>query len=114
VLGSSLVTSEEFQTMSAALFRRLGIDEAEFRKLVGEAGDEREVVDWVLSHTNAPEAIAKWNERIGGLCIERLDHETKRHLKSLSPTVVSVPASTPILEALDREDDAASAAAKRP
>jgi hypothetical protein len=51
VLGSSLVTSEEFQTMSAALFRRLGIDEAEFRKLVGEAGDEREVVDWVLSHT---------------------------------------------------------------
>ena len=112
VLGSSLVTSEEFQTMSAALFRRLGIDEAEFRKLVGEAGDEREVVDWVLSRTT-PETIAKWNERIGGLCIEHLDHETKRHLKSLSPTVVSLPENTPILEALDREDDAAWAAAKR-
>ena len=112
VLGPYLVTSEEFQTMSAALFKRLDINEAEFRKIVGEAGDEREVIDWVLSRTT-PETIAKWNERIGGLCIEHLDHETKRHLKSLSPTVVSQPESTPILEALDREDDAAWAAAKR-
>jgi hypothetical protein len=103
-IGPYRIAADEVTTLSAHLFEHLGVTEDAFRAVVANAQSEDEVVAWVRQHLT-DHSIDSWNRWVRSLTIANISDRGRQSLVRTNPSAAMLPASTPILDALDIEDD---------
>lgn len=104
VLGEYRIGAAETSTLSILLLHRLGLSERSFVDMVAHASGDDDIVQWIAAHVSTA-TVNEWNDWVSRLTIADCSEAGRNSLFATNPNTRDLSFHTPVLLALDHEDD---------
>ena len=103
-LGEYRIAASETSTLSILLLQRLGLTEPRFIDMVAQASCDNDIVQWIATNVRGS-TVNDWNDWVSRLTIADCSEAGRMSLFATNPSTRDLPFDTPVLLALDHEDD---------